>query len=80
MRAINTLPPVAHSFYRLLGAKATTINAVEPAPAFPLRTLPGTMPRMALINGGTPHAFSVTIPLIHETRTRAGKRVLHVIN
>lgn len=81
MRAINTLSPVAHTFYRLLGdipavPEATSVSAV----AFPLNTPDGQMPRMALVNGGTPHAFSVSIPLVHETRTRSGKRVLHVLS
>lgn len=80
MRTINTMPAVNHTFYRLLGDTPAAREATSVRPvAFPLRIPAGQMPRMALVNGGTPHAFSVSVPLVHESRTRSGKRVLRVV-
>jgi hypothetical protein len=76
MRSINTLAPAPHQFYRLMPepVEATGVE-LQPLPEY----LPGYMPRLALINGGTPHAFSVSMPITHEMRTKAGKRMLKVI-
>ena len=72
MRAIDTLSPSSHQFYRLMPAPAVaTTTSVE--------SLPGFMPRLALVNGGTPHAFSVSMPITHEMRTKAGKRMIQVL-
>ena len=72
MRAIKTLVAASHQFYRLMPAPAvSTTTSVDP--------IPGFMPRLALVNGGTPHAFSVSMPITHEMRTKAGKRMLQVL-
>ena len=73
MRSINTLVAAAHQFYRLLpDAPASEATSVELPP------MPGYMPRLALVNGGTRHAFSVSMPVTHEARTKTGKRILYV--
>lgn len=62
MRAINTLAPTAHQFYRLMPdvEKATSV-----------------MPRIALVNGGTHHACYIPMPRTMETRTKSGKRLIY---
>lgn len=74
MRSINTLVAASHQFYRLLpdAPAVPTTTSVELPP------MPGYMPRLALVNGGTRHAFSVSMPVTHEARTKTGKRILYV--
>lgn len=81
MRSINTLPATVHTFYRLMAdvpatPEATSVSAVD----FPLVTPDGQMPCMAYVHGGTPLAFSVSVPAVFESRTKSGKRLLQVFN
>lgn len=70
MKTIST-----HQFYNLRPTPRL-LQSYDEAPQRTPAALPHEMPVMALIDGGTPRARRIHAPVILETRTKSGKRMI----